>query len=78
MASETLRQNWLKQKGAIVNTASMAAYKGPLGACAYATSKGAVVAMTYAVANELGLWGVRCNCISPYAAETKISANVPY
>lgn len=67
----------IKSEGAIVNTASMAAFKGPLGAAAYATSKGAVVAMTYAVANELGLWGVRCNCISPYAADTKIGATVP-
>ena len=67
----------VKSEGAIVNTASMAAFKGPLGAAAYATSKGAVVAMTYAVANELGLWGVRCNCISPYAADTKIGATVP-
>jgi 3-oxoacyl-[acyl-carrier protein] reductase len=33
--------------------------------------------MTYAVANELGVWGVRCNCISPYAADTKIGSTVP-
>ncbi|EEG75362.1 SDR family NAD(P)-dependent oxidoreductase [[Clostridium] hylemonae] len=73
----TMAEELVKSKGYIVNTASVAAFKGPLGAAAYATSKGAVVAMTYAIANELGLWGVRCNCISPYAADTPIGANVP-
>ena len=72
-----MAEELVKTKGYIVNTASVAAFKGPLGAAAYATSKGAVVAMTYAIANELGLWGVRCNCISPYAADTPIGANVP-
>ncbi|KMZ53536.1 SDR family NAD(P)-dependent oxidoreductase [Dorea sp. D27] len=73
----TMAEELVRSKGYIVNTASVAAFKGPLGAAAYATSKGAVVAMTYAIANELGLWGVRCNCISPYAADTPIGANVP-
>lgn len=73
----TMAEELVRSGGYIVNTASVAAFKGPLGAAAYATSKGAVVAMTYAIANELGLWGVRCNCISPYAADTPIGANVP-
>lgn len=60
----------VKSKGVIVNTASYAADRGNLGSTGYGVSKGAVRTMTFCVANELGIYGVRCNCISPYTALT--------
>jgi len=56
----------VKTKGVIVNTASCVSYMGNYGASIYCLTKGAIVSMTMSVAYELGLFGVRCNCISPY------------
>lgn len=62
----------VKTKGCIVNTASIAASLGSYGGTAYGVSKGAVLSMTYALANELGLYGVRTNAISPASAITPV------
>jgi 3-oxoacyl-[acyl-carrier protein] reductase len=52
--------------GVIVNMASLAAHNGGgPGAFAYAASKAAVIAMTKAIARELGPKGIRVNCVSP-------------
>ncbi|MSP66538.1 MAG: glucose 1-dehydrogenase [Alphaproteobacteria bacterium] len=50
--------------GAIVNIASIAALR-PRGATAYSASKGAVIALTRAMAVDHGLDGIRVNCIAP-------------
>ncbi len=50
--------------GAIVNVASISALR-PRGLTAYSTSKGAVIALTRAMAVDHGLDGVRVNCIAP-------------
>lgn len=60
----------IQTKGVIVNTASYAASTGGFGGSAYGTSKGAVKALTYVAANELGCYGVRANCVSPYTVMT--------
>ena len=51
--------------GKIVNIASGTAFKGTAGMLHYVASKGAVISMTRAMANELGGDGVRVNCIAP-------------
>jgi NAD(P)-dependent dehydrogenase (short-subunit alcohol dehydrogenase family) len=51
--------------GKIVNIASGTVFKGAPSMLAYVTSKGAVVAMTRAVAREVGGVGVRVNCLAP-------------
>ena len=52
--------------GTIVNMGSLAAWNGGgPGSAAYATSKGAIVSLTKALAKELAPKGVRVNCVSP-------------
>jgi NAD(P)-dependent dehydrogenase (short-subunit alcohol dehydrogenase family) len=50
--------------GAIVNVSSISALR-PRGLTAYSTSKGAVIALTRAMAVDHGLEGIRVNCVAP-------------
>ena len=51
--------------GSIVNVSSETAITGSRGFVHYVASKGAVIAMTRALANELGPRGIRVNCVAP-------------
>jgi len=51
--------------GSIVNVASETAFTGSHGFVHYVASKGAVISMTRALANELGARGIRVNCVAP-------------
>lgn len=53
------------ERGAIVNTASVAAFEGQIGQAAYAASKGGVAAMTLPAAREFARFGIRVNTIAP-------------
>lgn len=57
-------------RGSIVNVASIHANLTKPGFVAYATSKGGLVALTKALAVELGPRGVRVNAVLPAATET--------
>ena len=59
-------------KGAIVNTASVAAEDGQIGQASYSASKGGVVGMTLPVARDLAAVGVRVNTILPGLIDTPI------
>src|SRR5581483_9854111 len=59
--------------GAIVNVASIAALR-PRGMTAYSTSKGAVIALTRAMAVDHGSQGIRVNCIAPGPVYTPMVA----
>ena len=50
--------------GAIVNVSSISALR-PRGLTAYTTSKGAVIALTRAMAVDHGPQGIRVNCVAP-------------
>jgi NAD(P)-dependent dehydrogenase (short-subunit alcohol dehydrogenase family) len=50
--------------GAIVNVSSISALR-PRGLTAYSTSKGAVIALTRAMAVDHGKDGIRVNCVAP-------------
>ena len=59
--------------GAIVNVASIAALL-PTGLTAYATSKGAVISLTRAMAVDHGHQGIRVNCVAPGPVHTPMVA----
>jgi NAD(P)-dependent dehydrogenase (short-subunit alcohol dehydrogenase family) len=60
------------ERGAIVNTASAAAYDGQIGQAAYSASKGGVVGMTLPIARDLSAVGIRVNTIAPGLFDTPI------
>jgi NAD(P)-dependent dehydrogenase (short-subunit alcohol dehydrogenase family) len=65
------------QRGAIVNTASVAAEDGQIGQVAYSSSKGGVVGLTLPLARDLAVIGVRANCILPGLIDTPIYGTGP-
>jgi NAD(P)-dependent dehydrogenase (short-subunit alcohol dehydrogenase family) len=60
------------EHGAIVNTASVAAFDGQIGQASYSASKGGVVGMTLPIARDLSAVGVRVNTIAPGLIDTPI------
>jgi NAD(P)-dependent dehydrogenase (short-subunit alcohol dehydrogenase family) len=60
------------ERGAIVNTASVAAFDGQIGQAAYSASKGGVVGMTLPIARDLAAVGIRVNTIAPGLVDTPI------
>lgn len=60
----------MRNGGAIVNLASIAGVRGGANITAYSASKGAVIALTRAFANELGPRGIRVNAIAPGIIDT--------
>ena len=65
------------ERGAIVNTASVAAYDGQIGQAAYSASKGGIVGMTLPIARDLSAIGVRVNTIAPGIMDTPLLAGLP-
>ncbi|PWE33230.1 3-hydroxyacyl-CoA dehydrogenase [Maritimibacter sp. 55A14] len=64
-------------RGAVVNTASIAAYEGQIGQSAYAASKGAIVALTLPAAREFARTGIRVNAIAPGIFLTPMVSAMP-
>jgi NAD(P)-dependent dehydrogenase (short-subunit alcohol dehydrogenase family) len=60
------------ERGAIVNTSSLAAFEGQIGQAAYSASKGGVVGMTLPIARDLAVVGIRVNTIAPGLIDTPI------
>ena len=58
--------------GSIINISSIASLRGPLGRVAYAGTKGAVDAITRALAADWGAHGIRVNAICPGLIATAI------
>jgi NAD(P)-dependent dehydrogenase (short-subunit alcohol dehydrogenase family) len=78
------------ERGAIVNTGSVAAQDGQIGQAAYSASKGGIVGMTLPIARDLSSEGIRVNTILPGIFDTplmkgaseetlaKLGAQVPF
>jgi 3-oxoacyl-[acyl-carrier protein] reductase len=62
--------------GAIVNQSSIGAYMGGPNVSHYATSKGAVNALTRAMARDLGPLGIRVNAIAPGQIANEATLNL--
>jgi NAD(P)-dependent dehydrogenase (short-subunit alcohol dehydrogenase family) len=78
------------ERGAIINTASVAAVDGQMGQAAYSASKGGIVGMTLPIARDLAGDGIRVNTIlpgifntplmqfAPEAVKAGLAASVPF
>ena len=65
-----------KQSGSIVTVSSMWGQVGASCEAAYSATKGAVIALTKALAQELGPSGIRVNCVSPGLILTDMCGNL--
>lgn len=65
-----------KHRGSIVTVSSMWGQVGASCEAAYSATKGAVIALTKALAKELGPSGIRVNCVAPGVILTDMCANV--
>jgi NAD(P)-dependent dehydrogenase (short-subunit alcohol dehydrogenase family) len=65
------------ERGAIVNTASVAAEDGQMGQAAYSASKGGIVGMTLPIARDLMSEGIRVNTILPGIFNTPLMNAAP-
>ena len=65
-----------KHSGSIITVSSMWGQVGASCEAAYSATKGAVIALTKALAKELGPSGIRVNCVAPGVILTDMCANV--
>lgn len=64
------------QRGCIITVSSMWGQVGASCEAAYSATKGAVIALTKALAQELGPSGIRVNCIAPGVILTDMCAGI--
>jgi 3-hydroxyacyl-CoA dehydrogenase/3-hydroxy-2-methylbutyryl-CoA dehydrogenase len=65
------------ERGAVVMTASIAAFDGQIGQSAYAASKGGIVGLTLPAARDLSRNGIRVCTIAPGTFDTPLLAGLP-
>jgi 3-oxoacyl-[acyl-carrier protein] reductase len=68
-----LRNRW----GRIINLTSVVGQAGAAGQTNYAASKGGIIAMTKALAQEIGSRGITVNAIAPGYIETDMTSVLP-
>jgi len=66
-----------KERGYIINVASVAAFDGQIGQAAYSASKAALVGMTLPIARDLGMHGIRICTIAPGVFATPMVEAMP-
>ena len=66
-----------RERGAVVMTASIAAFDGQIGQTAYSASKGGVVGLTLPAARDLARIGIRVCTIAPGLFDTPLLAGLP-
>ncbi len=65
LCARAAARSMAERGGSIVNVASETAFTGSHGFAHYVASKGAVVSLTRALANEYGPANIRVNCLAP-------------
>ncbi|XWS76702.1 hypothetical protein CRYUN_Cryun01aG0200500 [Craigia yunnanensis] len=60
-------------RGSIICTASVASSVGGTGPLGYTASKHAIVGLVRGTCSELGAYGIRVNCVSPYGVATPLA-----
>ncbi|GFY97926.1 NAD(P)-binding Rossmann-fold superfamily protein [Actinidia rufa] len=63
-------------RGSIISTSSITSTLGGMASHAYCCSKHAVLGLTRNLAIELGQFGIRVNCLSPYGIVTPLSKDI--
>ncbi|MFI8930381.1 SDR family NAD(P)-dependent oxidoreductase [Streptomyces sp. NPDC053474] len=66
-----------RRTGSIVTVSSTSAVRPPVGQANYAAAKAGSVALTQALAKELGPYGVRVNCVVPGFIDTSMTRQIP-
>ena len=66
-----------QRRGAIVNVSSLSGIIGLPGQTNYAAAKGGVNALTRALAQEMGRFGIRVNAVAPGLVEGEMTARIP-
>ena len=64
------------QRGSIVTLSSMWGQRGASCEAAYSATKGAVIALSKALAQELGPSGIRVNCVAPGVIDTAMNGHL--
>jgi len=64
-----------KRKGTVVNVSSVSGMGGDYNMPLYCATKGAVIALTRAMAMDYSMRGVRVNAVSPSAVKTPMFLN---
>ena len=80
LAAEAMSKNEPEstgERGALISTASVAAYDGQIGQAAYAASKGGIVGMTLPIARDLAKSGIRNMTIAPGIMGTPMLFGMP-
>lgn len=76
LSRELLPSMIARKSGCIVNIASMWGQVGASCEVHYSASKGGLIAMTKALAKEVGPSGIRVNCVAPGAIRTAMLNNL--
>ncbi len=77
LASKYAAKNMIQNhSGAIINVSSIWGVSGASCESCYSASKGAVIAFTKALSKELGLSGIRVNCVAPGYIDTDMNKDI--
>jgi 3-oxoacyl-[acyl-carrier protein] reductase len=66
-----------QRSGKIVNITSINGLRGKFGQCNYSASKGGIIALTKALAKEVGKFNINVNAIAPGMVMTEMARNIP-
>ena len=66
-----------QRSGKIINITSINGLRGKFGQCNYSASKGGIIALTKALAKEVGKFNVNVNAVAPGMVMTEMAKKIP-